>query len=145
MIKKLKKNKGFTLVELLVVIAIIGILAVVAVPSLFKNINKAKAADIVSDYSAIKAAVTSAYADGDLQTGLYTNKEDGTISYNGNVLDVQDLSKEADYSLNVNASKLTATLTITAKDKDIAKRVAESISGKQVDETITVDILKKVE
>ncbi|MGL5506535.1 MAG: type II secretion system protein, partial [Paraclostridium sp.] len=52
-----------TLVELLVVIAIIGILAVVAVPALFKNINKAKIADVEADYSAIKSAVLSYYTD----------------------------------------------------------------------------------
>jgi len=63
MLKKKKNNKGFTLVELLVVIAIIGILAVVAVPALFKNINKAKVADVESDYSSIKSAVLSYYAD----------------------------------------------------------------------------------
>ncbi len=45
MLKK-KNNKGFTLVELLVVIAIIGILAVVAVPALFKNIEKGKIAEL---------------------------------------------------------------------------------------------------
>lgn len=62
--KNRKKNqKGFTLVELLVVIAIIGILAVVAVPSLFKNINKAKAADLLADYNAFKSATLSYYAD----------------------------------------------------------------------------------
>ena len=63
MINKKKNNKGFTLVELLVVIAIIGILAVVAVPALFKNINKSKVADLQSDYSAIKSAVLSYYTD----------------------------------------------------------------------------------
>lgn len=63
MLNKKKNNKGFTLVELLVVIAIIGILAVVAVPALFKNINKAKVADLESDYSAIKSAVLSYYAE----------------------------------------------------------------------------------
>ena len=63
MLNKKKNNKGFTLVELLVVIAIIGILAVVAVPALFKNINKAKVADVESDYSAIKSAVLSYYTD----------------------------------------------------------------------------------
>ncbi|MDU1540387.1 MAG: prepilin-type N-terminal cleavage/methylation domain-containing protein [Paeniclostridium sordellii] len=63
MLKKKKGNKGFTLIELLVVIAIIGILAVVAVPALFRNIEKAKAADLESDISAIKSASLSYYGD----------------------------------------------------------------------------------
>ena len=62
MLKK-KNNKGFTLVELLVVIAIIGILAVVAVPALFKNIEKGKVADLEGDISAIRSAALSYYAD----------------------------------------------------------------------------------
>lgn len=60
---KKKNNKGFTLIELLVVIAIIGILAVVAVPALFKNIEKAKIADLESDISAIKSASLAYYSD----------------------------------------------------------------------------------
>ena len=54
MFNKNKNNKGFTLVEILVVIAIIGILAVVAVPSLFKNIEKAKIAEFRGRYKHIK-------------------------------------------------------------------------------------------
>ena len=60
---KKNNNKGFTLVELLVVIAIIGILAVVAVPALFKNIEKGKVADLEGDISAIRSAVLSYYTD----------------------------------------------------------------------------------
>ena len=63
MLNKNKNNKGFTLVELLVVIAIIGILAVVAVPALFKNIEKAKIADLEADISALRSAALSYYAD----------------------------------------------------------------------------------
>lgn len=63
MLKKKKNNKGFTLIELLVVIAIIGILAVVAVPALFNNINKAKVADLKSDYNAYKSAALAYYTD----------------------------------------------------------------------------------
>src|SRR5699024_8435886 len=63
MLNRKKNNKGFTLVELLVVIAIIGILAVVAVPALFKNIEKGKVADLESDISAIRSAALSVYAD----------------------------------------------------------------------------------
>ena len=63
MLNKKKNNKGFTLVELLVVIAIIGILAVVAVPTLFNNIEKGKVADLEGDISAIKSGALSYYAD----------------------------------------------------------------------------------
>lgn len=70
MLNKKKNNKGFTLVELLVVIAIIGILAVVAVPALFKNIEKGKVAELESDISAIRSAALSYYAD----NGTYPNE-----------------------------------------------------------------------
>ncbi len=72
MFSKKKNNKGFTLVELLVVIAIIGILAVVAVPALFKNIEKGKVADLEADISTIKSAALSVYSD-------ESNYENGVI------------------------------------------------------------------
>ena len=85
MFDKKKNNKGFTLVELLVVIAIIGILAVVAVPALFKNIEKAKVADLEADISAIRSAVLSNYADESkplLNNGMYWFKdENGSIRF----------------------------------------------------------------
>ena len=62
MFNRKKNNKGFTLVELLVVIAIIGILAVVAIPSLFKQVNKAKASDAVAYISAARTAAIAEYA-----------------------------------------------------------------------------------
>lgn len=152
MLKKLrdkrKNNKGFTLVELLVVIAIIGILAVVAVPSLMKNINKAKAADIVADYSAIKAQVLSTYADDSLVNGIYDKAKDQTSlaiasTENGSstLLEVNDLSTEAEYSLNVQNN--TATLTMIIDNADIAKRVGDNINVEPTDnKTIKVEILK---
>lgn len=63
MFNKKKNNKGFTLVELLVVIAIIGILAVIAVPQLFKNIEKSKVSKLEADYNSISTAIVSYYAD----------------------------------------------------------------------------------
>lgn len=58
-----KGDSGFTLIELLVVIAIIGILSVVALPALFKNINKAKIAKVESNYNTIKTAELNYYAE----------------------------------------------------------------------------------
>ena len=133
LMKKRKNNKGFTLVELLVVIAIIGILAVVAVPALMKNINKAKAADIVSDYSAIKAQVLATYADDSLEDGNYRKAKDDTkltsVSGSGSSdLDVNDLSTEASYELDVQGN--TAKLVIKVENADIAKRVGDDINVK---------------
>ena len=54
--KIIKDKKGFTLVEILVVVAIIGILAVVSIPSLLQNIDKAEVARLLSDYDAFKKA-----------------------------------------------------------------------------------------
>ncbi|MEW6425573.1 MAG: prepilin-type N-terminal cleavage/methylation domain-containing protein [Bacillota bacterium] len=63
MYKKLKDNRGFTLVELLVVIAIIGILAAIIAPNAFKAIEKGKVAAAEADYKAIKAAALNYYTD----------------------------------------------------------------------------------
>lgn len=60
---KLSNKEGFTLIELLVVIAIIGILAIVAVPSLLQNTHKAKVAEVENDYSVIKNAAISYYTE----------------------------------------------------------------------------------
>lgn len=134
--KRLKKKSGFTLVELLVVIAIISILAVVAVPSLFQNINKAKAADVVADYSAIRSAVISMYADGELTTSTAISD-----------LDVADLSTNThELAVTDSNGNLKVTLTIDAKNSDIAKKVAKNINVASSNITgakVTVDIIKQ--
>ncbi|WP_333870593.1 prepilin-type N-terminal cleavage/methylation domain-containing protein [Desulforamulus putei] len=61
--KRLKDQRGFTLVELLVVIAIIGILAAIIAPNAFKAIEKGKVAAAEADYKAIKAAALNFYTD----------------------------------------------------------------------------------
>lgn len=60
----IKKNKkGFTLIELLVVISIIGILVIVAVPALFKNIERAKAVTCLSNRGKIKTQIVIAVSE----------------------------------------------------------------------------------
>ncbi|MQL52134.1 prepilin-type N-terminal cleavage/methylation domain-containing protein [Desulfofundulus thermobenzoicus] len=75
--KKLKNNRGFTLVELLVVIAIIGILAAIIAPNAFKAIEKGKVATAEADYKAIKAAALNYYTD----TGNWPDNNAGETGF----------------------------------------------------------------
>jgi prepilin-type N-terminal cleavage/methylation domain-containing protein len=154
--KKKKNNKGFTLVELLVVIAIIGILAVVAVPSLFKQVDKSKAAKVEANYSAIKSGIQSYYAD------------NGTLDFDGSnpldkladsqistELNIEDLELDgAVYTLGVSSDN-AATLIITGLSKNVdvvltqnnAERLATADAGNgdddaDADGTVIFDLMK---
>ena len=87
--KKMKNNKGFTLIELIVVIAILGILAAVAVPKLsgLQGTAKAKVAisnekminNLIALYNAEKGSYPDStdFADllSDLQSANYLDSE----------------------------------------------------------------------
>ena len=105
MLNRKKNNKGFTLVELLVVIAIIGILAVVAVPALFKNIEKGKVADLEADISAIKSAALSVYADtSNYPSGTVTGTA-GTAGTAGIDKELEGLSKPFGATYNIESAQ----------------------------------------
>lgn len=135
MFKKLKKqnNKGFTLVELLVVIAIIGILAVVAVPSLMKNIDKAKAGDVVAECNAIRTAAITYYADnGKLPA------DNTAIAANLDNLD------EKKYTVTGDNEKSTLTVVIKEAGKGTVKTRVEESLGKAATVSVSGDDLQVV-
>ena len=148
MLNKEKNNKGFTLVELLVVIAIIGILAVVAVPALFKNIEKGKVAELESDISAIRSAALSYYADnGTYPTGALT----GQSVTNELLKEIEGLSNPfaATYTLGNQVPPNTLKLTIvTSKLSDDGFKKLKNDLGEDVipqntkGDSIEVNIIK---
>ena len=52
---KYKNKLGFTLIEIIVVLIIVGVLAAIALPSLFANITKSKAAEALASMGAMKS------------------------------------------------------------------------------------------
>jgi len=57
-----KNRKGFTLIELIIVITIVGILALIAIPKYFSNIERARKAEAVSTMRTIREGVLAYFS-----------------------------------------------------------------------------------
>lgn len=83
-IRKMKNQKGFTLVELIVVLVILAILAAMLVPALTGYIDKANNQKIVATtrqvVMAAQTEVSEAYGQNELKAGIITIAEGGGLS-----------------------------------------------------------------
>ena len=80
--KKIRSSKkGFTLAELLIVVAIIGVLVGISIPIFTSQLEKSREATDIANLRAAKAAFTSMYLDGDVDTNktYYYDADAGKI------------------------------------------------------------------
>lgn len=82
MLKKMKKNGGFTLIEMLIVVAIIAILVMVSIPVVSSSLEKAREATDTANERAAKAEILIEYLTGDnfsVDTPYYFDATAGKI------------------------------------------------------------------
>lgn len=143
--RKMKNKKGFTLVELLAVIVILGVLLLIAVPSITSVINNSKKNTFVSSAkmvaenvdqlrimdqylgSTATCALAITVSDIPLDKGSYGNMSGYVLVENG---EVRVYAYDSGLKLSINGETLTAMNAAGFKpDASVAPNPAENIAG----------------
>lgn len=107
---KSKKKKGFTLIELLVVIGIIGVLSLVAAPTIMSKVDDAKEKADISNASSIAMAVKTEIAEGKKLTDGAIKPEALTTlisDYFDGGIPVSQIDKDKVFAVSIAGNKIT--------------------------------------
>jgi prepilin-type N-terminal cleavage/methylation domain-containing protein len=110
--KKLKNQKGFTLIEIIAVLVILGILAAVAIPRFFAMQEDAQKAAIEGALAAGSSNLNLAYAKFLVNGG--TNASIGTDNITGGGITQAIPTNLGDFTAQYTAGTTDCTITLTA-------------------------------
>ena len=129
--KRIKNEKGLTLVELLAVIVILGIIAAIAVPSIGSIIDNSRVKGIKADAQTVLSAANMYYAEnsGKSTVTMETLKEEGFINDAGSFENegavAPSVAKDND------GNKISGTGVSGGKQVVFASATSKDISAKE--------------
>jgi len=131
----MQRRQGFTLLELLIVVVILGVLALIAAPSLLNAADQAKDATVKANISAAASSVTSRLAlnTTDTASETATAVADELNADNKNPIDVDNAafatSGTAAGSVVLTADDATDSIVITGYDKDGSNLLTKTVKA----------------
>ncbi len=117
-----KGKRGFTLIELIIVIVIVGILAMVAIPKYFANIQKAKRAEAVSSMRSIREGLMGYYSVNNAFPAAGTFPF--TVVVDGETVLTMDQLVSPNFTYTYTATNVTATKIAGMSTKDYTMSIA---------------------
>jgi type IV pilus assembly protein PilE len=110
---KRMKARGFTLVELMIVIAVLAILAAIAVPSYYRQVEKSRRADAQSALLSAAQTLERCFTRTNTYVGCFTTTAPGQASQEG--------------FYNVRATTLTATTLCCQPRQPVGRRAIHAV------------------
>ena len=129
---KLNNKSGFTLIEIIVVLIIVGILAAIALPNLFSNVTKSRAAEALT----LLQAVRTQY-EGCIQQNLGANVGNCALGGAAGISDPSNANVTITIPTPATTGEAIATLAYQMQAKLAADTAQYVIMNRKTDGSIT--------